>query len=85
MLPVEKAIIEKLRSGPCCCNEFVTGLPNSSSAEIFVAVDCISRDRRVFLLQLGCSTHQISVGSHVASPVQCRVAEEEQASQSPEC
>lgn len=44
MLPVEEAIIEKLRSGPCCFDEVVTGLPNFSWLEIFVAVDCMLRD-----------------------------------------
>ena len=63
MLPIEEAIIEKLRSGPCCFDEVVTGLPNFSWGEIFVAVDCMSRDRRVFLRQLGYSTYQISLGS----------------------
>ena len=63
MLPIEGAIIEKLQSGPCCFDEVVTGLPNFSWGEIFVAVDCMSRDRRVFLRQLGYSTYQISLGS----------------------
>ena len=63
MLPIEDAIIEKLRSGPCCFDEVVTGLPNFSWGEIFVAVDCMSRDGRVLLRQLGYSTYQISLGS----------------------
>lgn len=63
MLPIEEAIIEKLRSGPCCFDEVVTHLPNFSWGEIFVAVDCMSRDGRVLLRQLGYSTYQISLGS----------------------
>jgi len=63
MLPIEEAIIEKLRSGPCSFDEVVTGLPNFSWGEIFTAVDCMSRDRRVFLRQLGYSTYEISLGS----------------------
>ncbi len=82
MLPIEEAIIEKLRSGPCCFDEVVTDLPKFSWGEIFVAVECMSRDGRVFLRQIGYSTYQISLGSHVASPVHCRVAEGERASQS---
>ena len=82
MLPIEEAIIEKLRSGPCCFDDVVTGLPNFSWAELFIAVDRMSRDRRVFLLQLGFSSYQISLGSHVAPPVQRRVAEGERTSQS---
>jgi hypothetical protein len=63
MLPIEEAIIEKLRGGPCCFDEVVTGLSNFSWGEVFVAVDCMSRDGRVFLRQLGYSTYQISLGS----------------------
>jgi hypothetical protein len=69
MLPIEEAIIEKLRSGLCCFDDVVAGLPNFSWAELFIPVDCMSRDRRVFLLQLGFSSYQISLGSHGASPV----------------
>jgi len=63
MLPIEEAIIEKLQSGPCRFDDVVTGLPNFGWGELFVAVDCMSRDGRVFLRQLGFSTYQISLGS----------------------
>jgi len=63
MLPIEKAILEKLRSGPCRFDDVVTGLPNFGWGELFVAVDRMSRDGRVFLRQLGFSTYQISLGS----------------------
>ena len=63
MLPIEEAILEKLRSGPYSLDEVVTGLSNFSWGEVFVAVDCMSRDGRVFLRQLGYSTYQISLGS----------------------
>jgi len=67
MLPLEEAIVEKLRNeGPCCFDEVVTGLPNFSWGQIFVAVDCMSRDGRVFLRQLGHSTYQVSLGSGFA-------------------
>jgi hypothetical protein len=66
MMPIEEAIIEKLRSGPGCFDEVVTGLPNFSWAEIFVAVDCMSRDGRVFLRQLGFSTYQITLRTQFA-------------------
>jgi len=65
MLPIEEAIIEKLRSGPCCFDEVVTHFPNCSWGEIFVAVDGMSRDGRVLLRQLGYSTYQVSLGSQV--------------------
>ncbi len=64
MMPVEEAIIEKLRrSGPCCLDDVVSYLPNFSWGEVFVAVDCMSRDGRVFLRQLGYSTYQITLRS----------------------
>jgi len=63
MLPIEAAIIEKLGNGPCCFDDVVSGLPNFSWGEVFVAVDCMSRDGRVSLRQLGYSTYQISLGS----------------------
>ena len=39
MLPIEHAILEKLRSDPCCFDEVVTALPHFSWGEVFVAVD----------------------------------------------
>jgi len=66
MLPIEEAIIEKLRNGPCCFDEVVTHFPNASWGEIFVAVDGMSRDGRVLLRQLGYSTYQLSLGSKFA-------------------
>ena len=65
MRMIEDAIIDKLRSGPCCFDEVVTSLPNFSWGEIFVAVDRMSRDKRVLLLQLGYSTYQVSLGPHI--------------------
>ena len=67
MLPLEEAIVEKLRNdGPCCFDDVVAGLPNFSWGQIFVAVDGMSRDGRVCLRQLGYSTYQISLGSQRA-------------------
>jgi len=66
MLPIEETIMEQLRSGPCCLDDIVTHLPNFSWEEIFVAVDCMSRDGRVVLRQLGYSTYQISLGARFA-------------------
>jgi hypothetical protein len=68
---IEDAIIDKLRSGPCCFDEVVTSLPNFSWGEIFVAVDRMSRDKRVLLLQLGYSTYQVSLGPHVRGEGEC--------------
>jgi hypothetical protein len=66
MPPIEEAIIEKLRSGPCCFDDVITSLPNFSWGELFVAVNCMSRDGRVSLRQIGFSTYQISLGSRRA-------------------
>jgi hypothetical protein len=63
MLPIEAAIIEKLQRGSCCFDDVVTDLPNFRWGEVFVAVDRMSRDGRVFLRRLGYSTYQISLGS----------------------
>ena len=52
MLTVEKAIEEKLRTeGPCGFEEVVMALPKFSWAQIFVAVDCMSREGRLSLYQ----------------------------------
>ena len=73
MMPVEEAIIEKLRSGPCSFDDVVTGLPNFRWGDVFVAVDRMSRDGRVIRRQLGYSTYQIALGSQfLCNPVQPR-------------
>ena len=71
MLPIEEAILEKLRSGPCCFDDIVTGFPNFRWRELFVAVDGMSRDGRVSLLQIGYATYQISLahGSRIQAPL----------------
>jgi hypothetical protein len=60
MLRIEEAIVEKLqKGGPCCLDDVVTSLPDSSWGEIFLAVDRMSRNGRLSLLQIGYSTYQI--------------------------
>jgi len=67
MMPVEEAILERLRrSGPCCLDDVVAYLPNFRWGEVFVAVDRISRDGRLLLHQLGYSTYQIAPHSQCA-------------------
>jgi len=62
MLSIEEAIVDTLqRCGPCCLEEVVTSLPNFSWGEVFLAVDRMSRRGRVSLLELGCSTYQITL------------------------
>ena len=66
MQPIERAILDKSRSGPCCFDDIVTDFPEVSWGELFIAVDCMSRDGRVSLLQIGYSTYQVSLGSRFA-------------------
>jgi hypothetical protein len=62
MSPLENAIVDKLQhSGPCSLDDVVTYLPNSSWGEVFLAVDRMSRDGRLSLLQVGYSTYQITL------------------------
>jgi hypothetical protein len=62
MMLIEEAIVETLqRSGPCYLGDVVAYLPNFSWGEVFLAVDRMSRDGRVSLLELGCSTYQITL------------------------
>ena len=66
MLPLEEAIVEKLQQGgPCCLDDVVTDLPDFSWGEIFLAVDRMSRNGRLSLLQLGYSTYQLKLKSVV--------------------
>jgi hypothetical protein len=62
MSPIEDAIVETLRrSGPCCLDDIVTSLPNSSWEEVFDAVDRMSRNGRLLLHQRGYSAYQVSL------------------------
>ena len=62
MLPLDEAIVEKLqKGGPCCLDDVVLDFPNFSWGEIFLAVDRMSRNGRLSLLQLGYSTYQIKL------------------------
>jgi hypothetical protein len=67
MMSIEEAVVETLqRSGPCCLDDLVVYLPNFSWGEVFLAVDRMSRDGRVSLLQLGGSTYQIILRSQLS-------------------
>ena len=67
MIPVEEAIFEKLRrSGPCCPDDVVTYLPHLNWEEVFVAINRLSRDRRLLLRQISYSTYQIALHSQVS-------------------
>ena len=64
MMPIEEAIVDTLqRSGPCGLDDIVAYFPNFSWGEVFLAVDRMSRDGRVSLLQLSYSTYQITLRS----------------------
>ena len=67
MMPIEAAISDTLRrSGPCSLDDVVKTLPNFMWAEIFLAVDRMSRDGRLSLRQLGGSTYQLELRSEFA-------------------
>ncbi len=70
MLPLEEAIVEKLRkTGPCCLDDIVTHLSGFSWGAIFIAVDRMSRDGRLLLRQRGYSTYQVSLGSQFSNSI----------------
>ncbi len=62
MLPLEEAIIEKLRKdGPCSLDDVVVYLSRFSTGDIFLAIDRMSIDGRVLLRQLGYSTYELTL------------------------
>ena len=62
MLPLEEAIIEKLRKdGPCSLDDVVIYLSRFNTEEIFLAIDRMSTDGRVLLRQLGYSTYELTL------------------------
>ena len=64
MLPIEEAIVEKLRAnGPCSLDDVVTSLPSFSWGKVFAAVDRMSRDGRLSLRQHSYSTYHLSLGA----------------------
>ena len=87
MAHIEDAIVEKLRTGGhCCLDDVVTHLsPIYSWSEIFIAVDRMSRNGGVLIRQLGYSTFQIALPPEGVSPIQRRVTDGENASQSLDC
>jgi len=74
MAPIDDVIFEKLReSGPCCLDDVVTSLPNSSWGEVFDAVDRMSRKGRLLLHQHGYSAYQVSLRSHLSHSTSSRM------------
>ena len=60
MLPLEEAIIEKLRKdGPCALDDVVIHLSRFNTGDICLAIDRMSTDGRVLLRQLGYSTYEL--------------------------
>ncbi len=65
-MPIEEAIIEQLRlHGPCCLDDVATYLPDFSWAQVFLAVDRMSRKGGVLYYRLGSSTYQIALRSQI--------------------
>jgi hypothetical protein len=64
---LEETIRETLqKTGPCCLDDLVHTLPQFSWGEVFLAVDRMSRDGRLWLRQLGGSTYEIDLRSQAA-------------------
>ncbi len=56
--PTEQFVIDTLRStGPCFMDDLLSALPELSWSEIFLAVNRMSGDGRLRLLQVGTSTY----------------------------
>jgi hypothetical protein len=73
MLPMnmtaEEVVLDMLqRTGPCYLDDLVIQLPSLSWSEVFVAVDRMSRDGRLFLRRLARSTYYVALPSWHASP-----------------
>jgi hypothetical protein len=73
MVPInttaEEVVLDVLqKTGPCYLDDLVIQLPNLSWNEVFVAVDRMSRDGRLFLRRLARSTYYVALPSWHASP-----------------
>ena len=69
---VEEVVLEMLqRTGPCRFDDLVGSLPTLKWGQVFVAINRLSRERRVFLRQIAYSNYhveQIVLPSHLESP-----------------
>ena len=62
VLPIEDAILEKLRKdGPCSLDDVVLHLSRFDSGDIFLTIDRMSIDGRVLLRQLGYATYELTL------------------------
>src|SRR5262245_1731063 len=76
MKPIEAAIVEILQiSGPCCLDDIVTSLPNSSWGEVFAAIDRMSRNGRLLLHQRSYSAYQVSLRSQISHSTSSRIGQ----------
>jgi hypothetical protein len=63
----EEVVIDMLqRTGPCSLDDLLRSLPYLTWGEVFVAVDRMSRNGRLWVRQLGYSTYQIVLSSQIA-------------------
>jgi hypothetical protein len=64
----EEAVLELLqRTGPCCLYTLVRSLPYLSWTEVFVAVDRMSRNGRLWVRRRGYWIDEITLPSQLAS------------------
>ena len=60
-VPAEKLVIDMLRiTGPCFMDDLLSALPELSWSEVFLAVNRMSGDGRLRLLQVGYSTYVLA-------------------------
>ena len=68
-IPAEQLVIDNLRNtGPCFLDDLVTSLPSLTWSEVFTAVDRMSKDKRLWLRQVGYSTYAVIPYPHLFTP-----------------
>ena len=56
---VERAVVDKLRNGPCFLDDLIIALPYCSWADIVMTIDRMSEDGHVLLYEVGATRFQV--------------------------
>jgi|GEM_PF-1559808 hypothetical protein len=56
---VERAVVDKLRNGPCFLDDLILALPYCSWADIVMIIDRLSEDGQVLLYDVGATRFQV--------------------------
>jgi hypothetical protein len=60
LISIDEIVIDQLRSkAPCSLDDLVKSLPSLSWGQVFSAVDRMSRNRRLWLSQVGFSSYVV--------------------------